>query len=52
MAVTIRQISVPVFERLLKTLTGWLDKATAHATTAYNMLRHNGLPLGKRDFLG
>lgn len=31
MAVTIHQISVPVFERLLKALTGWLDKATAHA---------------------
>lgn len=23
-----------------------------HATTAYNILRHNGLPLGKQDFLG
>jgi uncharacterized protein len=23
-----------------------------HATTAYNILRHNGLPLGKRDFMG
>lgn len=23
-----------------------------HCTTAYNLLRHNGVPLGKRDFLG
>lgn len=23
-----------------------------HATTAYNILRHNGVPIGKRDFLG
>ena len=23
-----------------------------HATTAYNILRHNGVELGKRDFLG
>ncbi len=23
-----------------------------HCTTAYNILRHNGVPLGKRDFFG
>jgi hypothetical protein len=23
-----------------------------HVTTAYNILRHNGLPVGKRDFMG
>jgi hypothetical protein len=23
-----------------------------HATTAYDILRHNGLPIGKRDFMG
>lgn len=23
-----------------------------HLTTAYNLLRHNGVPIGKRDFLG
>jgi hypothetical protein len=23
-----------------------------HATTAYDILRHCGLPIGKRDFLG
>jgi hypothetical protein len=23
-----------------------------HVTTAYNILRHNGVEVGKRDFLG
>lgn len=23
-----------------------------HAVTAYNLLRRNGVPVGKRDFLG
>jgi hypothetical protein len=23
-----------------------------HVTTAYDILRHNGVPLGKRDFTG
>ena len=23
-----------------------------HATTAYGILRHKGVPLGKRDFMG
>jgi hypothetical protein len=23
-----------------------------HVTTAYALLRHNGLPIGKRDFMG
>jgi hypothetical protein len=23
-----------------------------HVTTAYAILRHNGLPIGKRDFMG
>jgi uncharacterized protein len=23
-----------------------------HVTTAYAILRHNGVPLGKRDFIG
>lgn len=23
-----------------------------HVTTAYNLLRHNGLPVGKKDFIG
>jgi hypothetical protein len=23
-----------------------------HVTTAYDILRHNGVPVGKRDFVG
>jgi hypothetical protein len=23
-----------------------------HVTTAYDILRHNGLPIGKRDYMG
>ena len=23
-----------------------------HVTTAYDILRHNGVPIGKRDFVG
>ena len=29
-----------------------LPQFTFHATTAYALLRHNGLPIGKRDFMG
>lgn len=42
-----------------KTMTGadyFLEHAVPnfffHATTAYAILRHNGVPLGKRDYLG
>jgi uncharacterized protein len=34
-------------------VTAWvLPNLYFHATTAYNILRHNGVELGKRDFLG
>ena len=34
-------------------LNGWaLPNFYFHYTTAYNILRHNGVPLGKFDFLG
>ena len=34
-------------------LTGWvLPNVYFHIATAYNILRHNGVALGKRDFLG
>ncbi len=34
-------------------LNGWvLPNVYFHVTTAYNILRHNGVELGKRDFLG
>lgn len=29
-----------------------MPNAYFHATTAYNLLRRNGVPVGKRDFLG
>lgn len=34
-------------------LNGWaLPNFYFHATSAYNILRHNGVPLGKKNFLG
>ena len=34
-------------------LTGFvIPNFTFHCTTAYNILRHNGVDIGKRDFLG
>ena len=29
-----------------------IPNVTFHCTTAYNILRHNGVDVGKRDFLG
>ena len=41
------------FERGDAYLTGFvLPNFYFHFTTAYAILRHNGVPLGKRDFLG
>ncbi|MEM6868921.1 MAG: DUF1993 family protein, partial [Cyanobacteria bacterium P01_C01_bin.121] len=41
------------------TLQGWpfltffvLPNVYFHVTTAYDILRHNGVAVGKRDFLG
>jgi hypothetical protein len=37
----------------LQYLTGFaLPNFYFHATTAYDILRHNGVDLGKRDFMG
>ena len=33
-------------------LTFTLPNLYFHITTAYNILRHNGVPLGKKDFVG
>ena len=33
-------------------LTSGLPNFYFHVTTAYAILRHNGLEIGKRDFLG
>jgi uncharacterized protein len=53
-----REISFPVGGRPLHfkgqqyLFTFGLPNFYFHATTAYDILRHNGLPLQKRDFLG
>lgn len=53
-----RDIRVPAGERTLEFkgldyLRNWaLPNVFFHVTTAYNILRHNGVPIGKRDFLG
>jgi uncharacterized protein len=53
-----RDIKVPAGERTLEFkglafLQRWaIPNVFFHVTTAYNILRHNGVELGKRDFLG
>ena len=53
-----RDITVPLRDRTLQIkglpfLQRWaLPNFFFHATTAYAILRHNGLEIGKRDFLG
>ena len=53
-----RDIKVPAGERTLEFkglayLQRWaLPNLFFHATTAYNILRHNGVEIGKRDYLG
>jgi hypothetical protein len=54
-----REITVPMGAGQSITLKGWpflcnfvLPNVYFHVTTAYDILRHNGVPLGKRDFLG
>lgn len=53
-----RDIAVQVHERCLEFtgqtyLLNWvLPNFYFHVTTAYDILRHNGVDIGKRDFLG
>jgi hypothetical protein len=53
-----RDIRVPAGERTLEFkglafIQRWaLPNVFFHVTTAYNILRHNGVDIGKRDFLG
>jgi hypothetical protein len=53
-----RDIKVPAGERTLEFkglafLQRWaIPNVFFHITTAYNILRHNGVEIGKRDFLG
>ncbi len=53
-----REITITVRKMELKFigqdyLLAWVNpNVYFHVTTAYNILRHNGVPLGKADFLG
>ncbi len=53
-----RDIKVPAGERTLEFkglafIQRWaIPNVYFHVTTAYNILRHNGVDIGKRDFLG
>jgi len=53
-----RDIKVPVRDRTLEfkgleLLQHWaIPNVFFHVTTAYDILRHNGVEIGKRDFLG
>lgn len=53
-----RDIKVPAGERTLEFkglafLQRWaIPNVFFHVTTAYNILRHNGVEIGKRDYLG
>jgi hypothetical protein len=53
-----RDIKVPAGERTLEFkglgfLQRWaIPNTMFHVTTAYNILRHSGVEIGKRDFLG
>ena len=54
-----KSITVPIGGGQFMTMAGWpflsffvLPNVLFHVTTAYAILRHNGVELGKRDFLG
>ena len=53
-----RDIKIPLRDRTvefkgLEFLQGWaIPNFFFHYVTAYNLLRHNGVDIGKRDFLG
>jgi len=53
-----RDIKVPAGERTIEFkglafMQRWaIPNVFFHVTTAYNILRHNGVDIGKRDFLG
>ncbi len=54
-----KEISVPIGRGESITMQGWpfltffvLPNVYFHVTTAYDILRHNGVEVGKRDFLG
>jgi len=42
-------VQLPALDYLLNNV---MPNFYFHVTTAYDILRHNGVPLGKRDFIG
>ena len=57
MTISMYQASIPPLILSLNNLIVILQKGLAHnvhlhTTTAYNILRHSGVELGKKDFLG
>ena len=54
-----KNVELPIGDGKTMTLQGWpfltffvLPNVYFHVTTAYDILRHNGVAVGKRDFLG
>lgn len=54
-----KEITIPIGKGQSMTLPGWpylsffvLPNVYFHVTTAYAILRHNGVEVGKRDYLG
>lgn len=54
-----KEVQVPIGRGESITMQGWpflqffvLPNVYFHVTTAYDILRHNGVEVGKRDFLG
>ena len=54
-----KTVDVPIGKGQTMTMQGWpfltffvLPNVYFHVTTAYDILRHNGVEIGKRDFLG
>jgi hypothetical protein len=53
MNVSVYQASAPRFVNILSNLSAILEKAQAHLEARkIDFLRHNGVELGKRDFIG
>jgi hypothetical protein len=51
--ITLKRASGDVTYKGQRYLTGFvIPNVTFHCATAYNILRHNGVEVGKRDFLG
>lgn len=54
-----KEVSVPIGKGETMMMKGWpflsfivMPNVYFHVTTAYDILRHNGVEVGKRDFLG